>query len=84
MAVAHFAFDFGPRDQGGHGVDDDDVDRVGADEHLADFQRLLAGVGLADQQVVELTPSRLAQEGSRACSASMNAATPPEPSGRWR
>ena len=53
VRVAHLAFDFRPRDQGGDGVDDDDVDGVGADEQLADLQRLLAGVGLGDEQVVE-------------------------------
>ena len=54
VAVAHFALDFGPRNQGGHRVDDDHVHRVGADEQLADFQGLLAGIGLADQQIIKL------------------------------
>jgi len=35
-------------------VDDDDVDGPGAHEHVGDFQRLLARIGLRDQQVVDL------------------------------
>ena len=54
VAVAHLALDLGAGDQGGDGVDDDDVDGVGADEQLADFEGLLAGVGLGDEQVVEV------------------------------
>jgi hypothetical protein len=77
VGVAHLALDLRLGDQGGDGVDDDDVDRVGADEHFADFQALLAGVGLTDEQVVDVDAQPRAQEGSRACSASMNAATPP-------
>ncbi len=63
VAVAHFAFDFGAGNQGGHRVDDDHVDRVGANEQLADFQRLLAGVGLGDQQIVELDAEPLGPGG---------------------
>ena len=42
------------RHQRGHRVDDDDVDAARADEHLDDLERLLAVVGLRDQQVVEI------------------------------
>ena len=34
-AVAHLALDLRARHEGGDGVDDDDVDAVGADERLA-------------------------------------------------
>ncbi|MNM60419.1 hypothetical protein D3C81_716980 [compost metagenome] len=54
MHVTHLAFDFGLGHQGGHGVDDDHVNRVGAHQHVGDFQRLLAGVRLRDQQVVDI------------------------------
>ena len=52
MAVAHLAFDFGLGYQGRHRVDDDDVDGAGADQHVGDLQRLLAGIRLGDQQRV--------------------------------
>src|SRR4051794_1736414 len=52
VAVTHLALDLGTRDQGGHGVDDDDVERTGADQHVGDLERLLTGVGLRDQQRV--------------------------------
>ncbi len=35
-------------------VDDDDVDRAGADEHLRDLEGLLAAVGLRDEEVVDV------------------------------
>ena len=46
VRVADLAFDFGPRHQGGHRVDDDDVHRVRLDEHLGDLERFL-GVATA-------------------------------------
>ena len=54
VAVAHLAFDLGARDQRRHGVDHDDVHRVGPNQQLADLQRLLAGVGLRDKQFVDV------------------------------
>jgi hypothetical protein len=54
MAVAHLAFEFGARHQGGDRVDHQHVDRAGAHQRVGDFQRLLAGVGLGDQQVVDI------------------------------
>ena len=52
--VAHLAFDLGPRHERGDGVDDDAVDAAGADERLGDLERLLAGVRLADEQLVDV------------------------------
>ena len=54
MAVAHLALDLGLGHQRGDRVDDDDVEGAGAHEHLGDLERLLAGVGLRDQQVVDV------------------------------
>ncbi|MCY1414485.1 hypothetical protein D9M71_299380 [compost metagenome] len=54
MHVTHFAFDFSLWHQGGHGVDDDHVNRVGTHQHVGDFQGLLAGVRLGNQQVVDV------------------------------
>ena len=54
MGVAHVALDFGAGHQRGHGVDHHDIHGAGADQHIHDFQGLLAGVGLRDQQLVDV------------------------------
>ena len=59
LRVAHLALDFGARHQRRHRVDHDDVDRVGAHQHLDDLERLLAVVGLRHQQVVDVDPELL-------------------------
>ena len=56
VAVPHLALDLGPGGQGGDRVDHDECDRAGPDQHVGDLQRLLAVVGLADQQVVGVHP----------------------------
>ena len=79
VAIAHIALDFLPGHQRGHRVDDHDVDRAGAHQRLADVQRLLAVVRLRDVQLVNIHAQlALAYTGSSACSASMNAAVPPD------
>ena len=52
--IAHLAFDFGARRQRRDRIDDQHVDRAGAHQRVGDLQRLLAGIGLRDQQVVEI------------------------------
>ena len=52
VAVTHLALDLRARHQGGDRVDDQDVQRAGADQHVGDLQRLLTGVGLGHQQRV--------------------------------
>src|SRR5690606_25146092 len=42
--------------EGGHRVDDQDVERPGANEHVGDLEGLLSGVGLGDQQLVDVHP----------------------------
>ena len=54
VTVAHFAFQFGPRHQRGDTVHHQHVDGAGADQSIGDFQRLLTGIGLADQQIVQI------------------------------
>ena len=54
MRVAHLALDLGLRRQRRHRVDRDDGERAGADEQLADLERLLAGVGLRDEELVDV------------------------------
>ena len=56
---AHLALEFGLGHQRGHGVDHDDVQRVGPGEGLADGQGLLAAVGLRDEQVIQVHPQFL-------------------------
>ena len=46
VAVTHVTFDFGTRNQRCHRVDDDEVHRTRAHQHVGDFERLLTGVGL--------------------------------------
>jgi hypothetical protein len=53
------------------------IDRAGAHQRVGDLQRLLAGVGLRDQQVVEIDAQLAGIDGSSACSASTKAQTPP-------
>ena len=52
--VAHLALELGPRRQRRDGVDRHDVDRAGAHEHVGDLERLLAVVGLRDEQLVDV------------------------------
>ena len=52
MAISHIAFNFGPWRQRRDGVNDDDIDRRRANQHVADFQRLLTGIRLRNQHIV--------------------------------
>ena len=52
VLIAHLALELHPRGQGRHGVDRDHVDGAGAHQHVDDLERLLAVVGLGDQQLV--------------------------------
>ena len=54
VAVAHLAFDLGARHERRDRIDDQHVDRAGADERIGDLERLLAGIGLRDQKVVDI------------------------------
>ena len=52
--VAHLALELSARRQRRDRVDRDDVDRAGAHEHVGDLERLLAVVGLGDEQLVDV------------------------------
>jgi hypothetical protein len=54
VSVTHLAFDFGPWGECGHGVDDNNVDGSGTDQHVGDFESLLASVWLRDEQFVDV------------------------------
>ncbi len=59
MGVAHLALDLRSRREGRHRVDDHDIQRTRADEHVGDLQGLLAGVRLADEELVDIDPDGL-------------------------
>ena len=63
MRVAHLALDLRPGNQRGHRVHHDQVHRPAADQLLGDLQRLLAGVGLADQSRSSIADAELARVG---------------------
>jgi hypothetical protein len=54
QGIAHLAFDFGLRHQRGDRIDDHHIDAGRTHQHVGDFQRLFAGIGLRDQQFVEV------------------------------
>ena len=54
MHIAHLAFELGLRGQRGNGVDDHHVDGAGAHDHVRNLERLLAGVGLGDEKLVDV------------------------------
>jgi hypothetical protein len=54
LMVPVSAFDFGLGRERGHRVDDDQVDRARAHQGVDDLERLFAGVGLADQQLLQV------------------------------
>ena len=59
QGIAHFAFDFGLGCEGGHRVHHDQVHSARAHQAVHNLQRLLTGVGLADQQFRQLHPQLL-------------------------
>jgi hypothetical protein len=54
LAVAHLAFKFGARHQRRDRIDHQNIDSAGAHQGIGDLERLLAGVGLRDQKVVDI------------------------------
>ena len=63
MRVAHLALDLGLRHERGDGVDDDEVDGAGAHEHVGDLERLLTGVGLRHEELVDVDTELLGVVG---------------------
>ena len=54
VLVTHLALDLGLRGERRDRVDDDQVDCARAHEHVGDLERLLARVGLRDQEIFDL------------------------------
>jgi len=63
VRVAHLALDLGLRRQRGDRVHRDHVERARPDQQLRDLERLLAGVGLRDEQIVDVDPDPLGVGG---------------------
>ena len=53
MRIAHVALNFGSGHKRRHRIDHDDVHGIRTHQRFADFERLLAGIGLAHQEVFE-------------------------------
>src|SRR5215472_7466633 len=56
MTVAHFTLELRAGHQGCHRIDDQDVDCSGADQRVRDLERLLSGIRLGNQQLVNVNP----------------------------
>ncbi len=54
MGVAHLALDLGAGHERRHRVDHDERQRARVDQHVGDLERLFAGVGLADEELVDV------------------------------
>src|SRR3954452_11870079 len=63
VGVAHLALDLGLRRQRRDRVDRDHIERTGADQQLGDLERLLAGIRLRDEQIVDVDPDPLGVRG---------------------
>jgi hypothetical protein len=53
-AVAHLALELGARRQRRNRIDHQHINRAGAHQRIGDLQRLLAGIGLRNQQLIEI------------------------------
>ena len=54
VAVTHLALNLGPGHQSGDRVDDHEVDRTRAHKHVGDLECLLSGVGLRDEELIDV------------------------------
>ena len=63
VAVAHLALELGSGHQRRNGVDHEHVDGAGAHEGVRDLERLLAGIGLRDQELVDIDAELLGVAG---------------------
>ncbi len=52
--VTDLALDLGTWSQGGNRVDDDGVDGTGAHKHIDDLERLLARIGLGNEDLIDI------------------------------
>ncbi len=57
--IPHLPFEFRLGNQRGDGIDDKDVDRAAAHQHLRDFERLFPAIGLRHEQFVRVDTKHL-------------------------
>ena len=58
VTIAHFAFKFRLRNQRSDRVDHDQVNGVRRDDCGRDFERLLSGIGLRDEKIIDVYTQR--------------------------
>ena len=63
MSIAHISLNFGLRYQRSYRVDNDNVERAAADQHVADLQRLLACIRLGNEQILHIYAQVLGVDG---------------------
>ena len=63
MGVPHLTFNFSLGSQGGYGVDHHHVDTTRTDQHVGNFERLLTGIRLRDQQFIQIDANLLRVTG---------------------
>ena len=63
MGIPHLSLDLGLRGQCGNRVHYDNIDPTGSHQHVGDFQSLLAGVGLRDEQFIQIDTDLLGITG---------------------
>src|SRR6516164_1858573 len=56
MTVTHLTLEFGARNEGRHRIDDQDIYRARAHQRVSDLERLLARIGLRNQELVDIDP----------------------------
>ena len=54
VGITHLSFDLGLRHESRDGVDDDQVDGTGTDQHVGDLERLLSCVGLRHEERIDV------------------------------
>ena len=56
MGITHIAFNFSPWGEGCDGVDNNNINRARAHNHVANLESLLSGIWLRDQQIFGVNP----------------------------
>ena len=54
MRIAHIAFNFGFWCECCHRIHHDDIHCTGPNQHIHDFQRLISGVWLGDEKLIDI------------------------------
>ncbi len=56
MRVAHFSFELSTWNKRCNTIHDDYIDRARTDQSITNFKRLLASVGLAEEEIIYIHP----------------------------